>query len=102
MNNDLQLETWTRFSSAERKAHAERLARHLPSGFTFQSLHTYTLGEQTHEVAEFKRENATFVLIPGGPITLGYDPDRPWDPTPDELTSWNDSAKEYGMSWTLN
>jgi hypothetical protein len=28
------------------------------------------------------------VLVPGGPVTVGYDADRPWEPTSDELESW--------------
>ena len=27
-------------------------------------------------------------LIPGGPVILGYDADRPWQPTSDELEDW--------------
>ncbi len=101
MNNILSLETWTGISSTDRKTYAQRLARQLPSPFTFQSLQTYTLGEQTHEVAEFKRDNATFVLIPGGPVTLGYEADPRWEPTPEELESWNNFAKKYHITWTI-
>ncbi len=88
-------------SAADRRTCAERLARQLPAGFTFQTLESFTLGDQTREVALFKSANGKFSLIPGGEITLGYDADRPWEPTLDELISWNESAKQYGISWTL-
>jgi len=101
MNNDLSLETWTGMSSTDRKVYAERIARQLPSAFTFQSLQTYKLGQQTHEVAEFRREDATFVLIPGGPVTLGYDADRSWEPTPEEVQSWNNFGKRFRIDWTI-
>jgi hypothetical protein len=99
--DDLSLETWTNISTSERKAIADRLARQLPAGFISQGLKKCTLGERIHEVAEFKRENATFVLIPGGIVTIGYDADRSWEPTPEELQSWNDFTKKYDVNWTI-
>ena len=77
-----------------------RLARQLPSGFTFHCLQTYSLGDQTHEVAQFKRDDATFVLIPGCSATLGHD-DGSWEPTPEVLHSCNSSSKELRMTCTI-
>jgi hypothetical protein len=46
------------------------------------------MGEQQYDVALFQQGASTFALIPGGPVILGYDAERPWQPTSDELESW--------------
>src|SRR5713101_3125986 len=102
MDDDLSLETWTSFSSSDRKAWAERLARQLPSGFIFDSLQTYSLGGGSNDVAKFKKDDLTFVLIPGGSTTVGYDEDRSWDPTPEELHSWEQSVKKLHITCTIH
>jgi hypothetical protein len=73
----------------------------LPAGFAFRSVEPYKLGRQKHQVAEYEFGGATFVLIPGGAVTLGYDTDRPWKPTREEQESWQDTARDYGMRRTL-
>jgi hypothetical protein len=98
---DLSLERWEGLTPAEREAIARRLAMELPSGFTLHAIGPYRLGQGQHHVALYQRENATFALIPGGAVSLGYDTDRPWEPNPDELESWQGSAKEYGIGKTL-
>jgi hypothetical protein len=101
MPDDLTLDRWERMSSGEREAAVGRLAGNLPAGFAFRSIRTYELGDQSHPVAEFTFDEAAFVLIPGGRVTLGYDADRPWEPTPDELESWQGTAEEYGIDRTI-
>jgi hypothetical protein len=48
-------------------------------------------------VAHFTFEGSLFSLVPGGPVTIGYDAGRPWEPTPDELASWESTIAEYGF-----
>ena len=86
---DLSLERWEGTPSSERAAIARRLAKQLPAGFAFDRVRRYRMGEQQHHVALFRQEASTFALIPGGPVILGYDAERPWQPTSDELESWH-------------
>jgi hypothetical protein len=84
---DLSAEHWEGITSVDREALAKRLAMQLPSGFTFQAIRRFQLGERKHHVALYQQGDATFALIPGAVATLGYDADRHWEATPDELES---------------
>lgn len=99
---DLSFERWTSLGSGDRETAAKNLARQLPLGFGFDSIQTHQLGEQQNEVAFYRLGNARFALIPGGEVTIGFDADRPWEPTPDELRSWEGTAKEYGIENTIH
>jgi hypothetical protein len=101
MAKALTLESWDRMPPREQQAYSEQLAGELPSGFTFRAIRLYKLGGQEHHVAEFEFAGDSFVLVPGGEITLGYDADRPWQPTPEELESWQDTAETYEIGQTL-
>jgi hypothetical protein len=98
---DLSAERWQGVTPAEREALARRLAKQLPSGFSFQAIRHFRLGEWQHDVALYQKENATFALIPGTLASLGYDADRPWAPNSDELESWQDTSEEYGIAKTI-
>jgi hypothetical protein len=98
---DLSTERWEGRTPAEREALARQLAKQLPSGFTFQAIRPFRLGNQQHHVALYQKDNATFALIPGAVAALGYDAERPWEPNPDELASWQGSAEEYGIARTI-
>jgi hypothetical protein len=102
MDLDLSHVRWNAISSSERNALAKQLAHQLPTGFQLHSLQTYTLGNKTREIAEFSFDRAQFTLIPGVEAVLGYDASRPWEPTSEELESWNQSAEEYGIKWTIH
>lgn len=89
------LEEWDATPPAAQKAHAQQLARDLPTGFRFHRLRTCRLGSVRRTVAEFARGTARFVFIPGGPARLGRPDLRDWTPTPAEQRSWDDFAEEY-------
>lgn len=77
--NDLT--TWDSATPAERQSVAEAIATQLPDTWKLIGLETFTLGDQTHEVASFEFAGALFRLIPGSASTvLGYDRDNPWIP----------------------
>lgn len=97
----MTLDKWDGLTPKEHTAFAKDLARQLPDGFTFKSIRAFSLGEQKHQVAQLAFDGATFAFIPGGRVTLGYYADRPWEPTPDELESWESTAAEYGIRRTL-
>jgi hypothetical protein len=87
---------------SEREASARRLVSELPSGFAFHAIRPLSLGDQRHEVAMFDFDGARFALIPGGSIQLGYDADRYWEPSPEELASWQGTAEEYEIRLTIH
>jgi len=101
MIDQLTLDRWDGLSPKERGALARQLAQELPSGFTFRSVSPYKLGRQKHHVAEYDYGGATFALIPGGAVTLGYDANRPWKPTREEQESWEATAEDWGLRRTL-
>lgn len=98
---DLSNERWESLTPAEREASARRLAMQLPSGFAFGEIRDCGPGEQQRSVALFQQDNAAFVLIPGGEVSIGYDADRPWEPNPEERESWEETAEEYGIAESL-
>ncbi len=98
---ELTMDRWEGVTAREREAIAKRLAMQLPFGFKFQVIKQFQLGEQGHYIALYQSENATFALIPGGLVKLGYDETRPVSPNRDEIESWRDTAEEYGITQTL-
>jgi hypothetical protein len=98
---DLSADRWEGASPAEREALAERLASQLPSGFVFQAIRRFQLGEWHYDVALYQNGGATFAFIPGGVVSLGYDANRPWEPNREEMESWRSTSEEYGIGKTL-
>lgn len=98
---NLSAERWEGAATAEREALAKRLASQLPNGFTFHAIRNFRLGEAEHEVALFRLGDATFALIPGAVVNLGYDIERAWVPNADELDSWRETSEEYGITKTI-
>ena len=101
MADELTLAEWDHMPARERQAHAKRLVRELPDGFAFQAIEAHKLGDRTHRMAMYSFHDATFVLIPGGEVTLGHDVNRPWEPTPEERESWRNTAEEYGVRGSI-
>jgi formylglycine-generating enzyme required for sulfatase activity len=100
--DDFALDRWDNLRAAERAVAARRLASHLPAPFRLTEVRLFRLGAQQHHVAAFDHNGSAFVLIPGGGATLGYDPDRPFAPTDQQLASWQRTAEEYGFRATLD
>jgi len=98
---NLTLDHWKRMTATERERVAKRLAKELPTGFAFRSVTPYAQGDQQQEVALFDFHDSVFALIPGGPVTLGYNADRRWTPTAEERESWDETAQEYEFDQTL-
>jgi len=98
---DLTADRWASITPGEREAHARRLARQLPSGFAFQHIQRCELGERQHHVALYRKDDATFALIPCTVVRLGFDADRLWEPNADELESWEDTAEGSEIDKTI-
>lgn len=97
----LTLDHWDRMSASEREAAAKRMVVDLPGGFAFDSVQDFRLGARQHHVALFAFGHAKFALIPAATASIGFDADRRWDPTPEELESWQNTAKEYGIDKSI-
>jgi len=91
---DLWLPRWKSLLDSERESVAKRLASTLPSGFKFDAL----IGNN----AFFGLGDAKFVLVPGGNVRLGFDPERLWNPTTEEVESWRGTAQEYGLPESIS
>jgi formylglycine-generating enzyme required for sulfatase activity len=72
---------------------ARSVTARLPESFRFAGMATHTLGDQTHTLAFFDRDGARFALIPGGEVTLGYDP-ATFVPSPGQIAAM-DEMREY-------
>lgn len=96
----LDSRAWTAASSVERDAAARRLAQALPLGFVYEGLRTHRMGETQNEVAHLTYKGASFVFVPGGEATLGFDAVA-WVPTADEASGWDELLEEFDLSGTL-
>jgi hypothetical protein len=95
--NDLYLENWEQLPELERAALGQQVARELPGAFRLVDVQQYELGDQRHWVARFRDEQSVWMLIPGGRVTLGYDPEQPYPLSPQQQASWEETAQEYGI-----
>jgi hypothetical protein len=89
------LDEWDQLDGAEQEEIARRLATWLPSPFRYVEVKRYALGSQEHSVAFFDWTGALFALIPGGEVTLGYDPSQPFIPDSVQLRSWREFADRW-------
>lgn len=99
--DDFTLDEWEALSSAECETRAKRLARDLPTGLAFRRIRACQLGTRERLVAEYGFQDASFVLIPGGTTTLGFDANRSWEPTTDERESLGRTAEGYEIEYSL-
>ena len=90
---DLSLPRWKSSSDPERESAAKQLARTLPSGFAFDAL--------DGDNAFFVFRDATFVLVPGTRVNLGFGAERAWNPTAEEFESWQRTARDYDLSESI-
>jgi hypothetical protein len=116
------LAAWDAIAPAEREEIALALGKRLPRQFRFVGLETHQLGDQRHSVAFYAwskdeqgageepmtaetarglqhraRLDGRFAFLPGGEVTLGYDPEHPFVPNEDQHQSWEESRQEFGL-----
>src|SRR4051812_46374684 len=95
----LELNDWDALTPEARLATALAVAESLPHPFAFKRLERHRLGGQTHEVATFRFQESTFVLVPGrAAAELGYDRSRPFEPTPEQAGDWEFTQREYQVT----
>jgi hypothetical protein len=93
----MTLQEWDDASDTQREVTARALLPNLPEGFVFAGLQTYAQGDQQHTVAQFAFKESTFVLVPGGEATLGFDAEK-WKPNAKERKSWADTMEDYYLA----
>ncbi|MEV7523543.1 hypothetical protein [Streptomyces sp. NPDC091371] len=96
---DLTLDQWRRFDAAT----AHRVAREaaaLVNGRVSGVETVEFLGAPLHRV-RIERDGQEFALIPGGPVSLGFDLDA-WQPTPEQTADYAESLEQgFGYGPTL-
>ena len=96
----LELAIWDALDSNARQDIVRRVVPDLAPSFTFDSLRSCTLGEQSHEIAFFRFEQSEFALLPGSSkATLGYDRQRSLELTEEQISDWESTQEEWGITF---
>lgn len=90
----LSLHEWEALAQTEQEQIARDILQRLPVGWAFRRIYQYTLGAQHHAVAMFTWKLSAFSFIPGGIITLGYDPTCAL-PLQEQQRDWNEETLDY-------
>jgi Sulfatase-modifying factor enzyme 1 len=85
------LSWWDALLEPEQYQAALDVLAYLPKGFSFLRIFGYELGSQHHNVAVYAWKCLAFSLIPGGTVTLGYDP-QVAIPTPEQRQNWEEET----------
>jgi hypothetical protein len=98
------LDQWDRFKLTECEEIARDLDKVLPASFRFHTIETCSSGNQKRHIAVFEWAGLPegyyqgfFALIPGGPVTLGYDREHPFVPNRQQRESWINETQRTGM-----
>lgn len=91
----LTLPVWDRLDAHTAETVARTVERCLPEPWKFHRVEWHECGDQQRHVAFFKWKKAKFALVPGGKVTQGYDPKKPFEPTAEQQESWAHSRREY-------
>lgn len=73
---DLELSEWAGFSAEQARAYCEALAAALRLSVAFKGLRIHSFAGRQFRLARFEYDGASFSLLPGGDVKLGFDPDR--------------------------
>ncbi|MFF6873495.1 hypothetical protein [Streptomyces sp. NPDC012450] len=87
---DLTLHQWRSFDLSAARRLAQEAARRVDGRVTAVDTVEH-LGAPLHR-ARVERDGREFALIPGGPVTLGFDTDV-WQPTPAQLADYAESVE---------
>ncbi|WP_432114200.1 hypothetical protein [Streptomyces sp. S1] len=88
---DLTLHQWRSFDLSAARRFAQETARRVDGRVTAVDTVEH-LGAPLHR-ARVERDGREFALIPGGPVTLGFDTDA-WRPTPAQLADYAESVEQ--------
>ncbi|MBY8981803.1 MAG: hypothetical protein KGD57_02575 [Candidatus Lokiarchaeota archaeon] len=93
----LEIERWNKLSIAEKKSIAKKIINKLPTGFKYGGIQRFELAGITHTIAYYYWKSINFSLIPGKIVVLGYNPNKKYDFTNDQLADWAKTANEYDL-----
>lgn len=99
---NLTRKRWAALSTAERVRTAKALVKELPNGFVFDAVRVCKLGTRENAVAFYTFGDSSFALVPGGPVTVGYDMNRLWEPTKEEEVSWAGTKEDFGIRGSIS
>ncbi len=88
---DLTLDRWRSFDPSSARRFAREAARLVDERVSAVDTVEH-LGAPLHRV-RVKRDGREFVLIPGGPVTLGFDAGA-WRPTPGQVADYAESVEQ--------
>jgi formylglycine-generating enzyme required for sulfatase activity len=91
-----QLAHWDQLDKASAEQVARALEQRLRATWRLVRVAEYEAGGQRRSVAFFACQGAEFALIPGGPVTLGFDRSSPPDLTEEDWQDWHRARDEYG------
>lgn len=92
---ELQQDLWKAMPGPSREEAARAIAQRLPAGWQFESLSD--TAPRGSPIAFFRWKDDRFALIPGGPVSLGFDVVAPFEPDADQAASWVETSEEYGL-----
>jgi hypothetical protein len=84
----LTLPVWDRLDAQTAETVARAVEQCLPEPWTFRRVAWHECGDQKRHVAFFDWNGAEFALVPGGEMTLGYDPEHPFVATTEQQWDW--------------
>lgn len=90
----LTREVWDQLDPHTAETVARAVGRCLPDPWQFARVAWCACGDQKRNVAFFTWNEHEFALIPGGTVTLGYDPARPL-PSAKALRDWAKEARAF-------
>src|SRR5438128_11373069 len=94
--DSLQLPAWDRLDGPGAELAALNLVKSLPTPWCLLRVQHYEVNDQRRFVALFVRDDREFALIPGGPVTLGYNRSQPPELTEEDLEDWELAKGEEG------
>jgi hypothetical protein len=99
----LTLPVWDHLDTQTAETVARAVERCLPEPWAFARVARHECGDQKRHVAFFDWKGSEFALIPGGEVTLGYDPANPFVPTAEQRASFDseDWMQERGDGLTF-
>lgn len=99
----LTLAVWDQLDAGTASEVARSVERCLPVGWELFAVERFAAGDQQRYVALFEYDDRVFSLVPGGEVTLGYDPSRPTGVPQELIREWLENVRGLegweGATW---
>ena len=95
------IDRWNHLAPSERQVAARQVEAESDGRFRWLDIQRFELGRVVFDIARFEHNESLFVLVPGGEITLGFDPHSELHLSAPMLKSWNGTADAYGIAQAL-